>query len=390
MRKGFISLLALIMAVSLCACGTGSSNTPAQENKEGMANSIENTVSEQVDYEEAEKLENRKDYAEAAIAFGKIADYRDARERSFANWKKVIRYPTIAAGAAHTVALKNDGTVVAAGKNDSGCCDVSAWNGIIAVAAGNGQTIGLKADHTVVAAGGKNLSQLSEWTDIVAVAAGLAGTFGLKIDGTVAYTEAYEGQFDEYDIGSWSDVVEISASAADSGANTVAYRGADGHVRVYAMQDYGQCRTGNWSGMDRIAVGGYLTTGLKNGKAYVVGLENSIAKGMAYTVFYNSLKTDEWSGLSDIAAGTEHVVGLKEDGTLTALHYGQIAYEIGAFPNNSYQGECDISQWKEVVAIDAVKGRTIALRENGTVLAVGSNTNGECEVSGWTDIKVPD
>ncbi|WP_234813697.1 RCC1-like domain-containing protein, partial [Bacillus mycoides] len=35
-----------------------------------------------------------------------------------------------AAGCAHTVGLKSDGTVVAVGDNEYGQCDVDSWHGI--------------------------------------------------------------------------------------------------------------------------------------------------------------------------------------------------------------------------------------------------------------------
>ncbi|WP_242295075.1 RCC1 domain-containing protein, partial [Bacillus cereus group sp. BfR-BA-01381] len=37
----------------------------------------------------------------------------------------------IAAGCAHTVGLKSDGTVVAVGENTYGQCDVSSWRNIL-------------------------------------------------------------------------------------------------------------------------------------------------------------------------------------------------------------------------------------------------------------------
>ncbi|MEH7753854.1 RCC1 domain-containing protein, partial [Bacillus toyonensis] len=37
----------------------------------------------------------------------------------------------IAAGCAHTVGLKSDGTVVAVGNNEFGQCDVGSWSGIL-------------------------------------------------------------------------------------------------------------------------------------------------------------------------------------------------------------------------------------------------------------------
>lgn len=68
----------------------------------------------------------------------------------------------LAAGRRHTVGLKPDGTVIAAGDNTCGQCGVDGWREIVSVAAasvhvarntGNAHTVGLRADGTVVAAG---------------------------------------------------------------------------------------------------------------------------------------------------------------------------------------------------------------------------------------------
>lgn len=59
----------------------------------------------------------------------------------------------IAAGESHTVGLKTDGTVAAAGYKYGRQCDVGAWRDIVAVCAGYYHTVGLKSDGTVVAAG---------------------------------------------------------------------------------------------------------------------------------------------------------------------------------------------------------------------------------------------
>ena len=65
-------------------------------------------------------------------------------------WRDIV---SIAVDSPHTVGLKSDGTVVAAGDNDEGQCDVSGWRDVVAVAAGECHTVGLKADGTVVAVG---------------------------------------------------------------------------------------------------------------------------------------------------------------------------------------------------------------------------------------------
>jgi hypothetical protein len=79
---------------------------------------------------------------------------------------------------------------VAAGSRDFGHIEVGSWTDIVQVAAGSAHTIGLKSDGTVVAVGLNDNDQLNvgSWTDIVQVAAGSSHTVGLKSDGTVVAT----------------------------------------------------------------------------------------------------------------------------------------------------------------------------------------------------------
>ena len=78
---------------------------------------------------------------------------------------------TIAAGARHTVGLKEDGAVVAVGYNGYGQLNVSSWTNIKAIAAGASHTVGLKEDGTVVAVGDNGRGQLnvSTWTNIMSM-----------------------------------------------------------------------------------------------------------------------------------------------------------------------------------------------------------------------------
>ena len=87
----------------------------------------------------------------------------------------------------HVLGLKYDGTVVAAGDNDEGQCDVENWSGIIDVSCGYRHSLGLRADGTVVAVGSNKNHQceVSGWTDIVQIAAGKYCSVGLRADGTV-------------------------------------------------------------------------------------------------------------------------------------------------------------------------------------------------------------
>ena len=74
-----------------------------------------------------------------------------------------------------------------------------------------------------------------------------------------------------------------------------------------------------------------------------------------------------------ISAGWVHMVGLKSDGTVVAV-------------GKNDEGQCNVSDWTDIVAIYAGDCHTVGLKSDGTVVAVGSNSNGQCDVSDWTDI----
>ena len=76
------------------------------------------------------------------------------------------------------------------------------------------------------------------------------------------------------------------------------------------------------------------------------------------------------------SAGHYHTVGLKSDGTVVAVG------------SNNY-GQCDVSGWKNIVAVSARASYTIGLKSDGTVVAVGWNNYGQCDVSEWKRIKLP-
>ena len=74
-----------------------------------------------------------------------------------------------------------------------------------------------------------------------------------------------------------------------------------------------------------------------------------------------------------VAAGRSHTVGLRSDGTVVAVGW------------NEY-GQCEVGGWTDIVAVAAGDFHTVGLRSDGTVVAVGWNDDGRCEVGGWTDI----
>ncbi|HXP63769.1 MAG TPA: hypothetical protein VN829_24900, partial [Dongiaceae bacterium] len=99
------------------------------------------------------------------------------------------RFQALAAGAYHSLALKEDGTVVAWGLNQFGGAQVpTGLSGVVAVAGGHYFSLALKQDGTVIGWGWTNYGQttMPGLTGVVAIAAGYYHSLALKKDGTVA------------------------------------------------------------------------------------------------------------------------------------------------------------------------------------------------------------
>jgi alpha-tubulin suppressor-like RCC1 family protein len=63
-------------------------------------------------------------------------------------------------------------------------------------------------------------------------------------------------------------------------------------------------------------------------------------------------------------------VGLKADGTVVA---------VGRNDN----GQCDVTGWTGIVQVSAGDSHTVGLKYDGTVVAVGYNAYWQCNVTGW-------
>jgi hypothetical protein len=76
-----------------------------------------------------------------------------------------------------------------------------------------------------------------------------------------------------------------------------------------------------------------------------------------------------------IAAGGRHTVGILPDGTVVAT-------------GNNDEGQCDVSGWSDIIHVAAGFSHTVGLKDGGTVVATGRNIEGQCNVLGWTSISM--
>ena len=322
------------------------------------------------EYAAAEKLAENGETAKAAIAFGKLTDYKDSRERSMELWNNVDHLQSINVGeSGHTVALKSDGTVVAVGKSDDGRLDVQDWKDIVSVSAGAGYTVGLKSDGTVLAIGydDNGRCDVEDWQDIISINTGLYHTVGIKSDGTVVaagtinVSNSTESDKRVPNVGSWKDIVKVCGGKTF----TLGLR-ADGTVVSDGSNYFGQCNVTDWENIVSIDAGEGHSVGVKaDGTVVAVG----------YNI-YGQCNVQDWKDIVSVCAGKCHTVGLKSDGTVVAIGWDKY-------------GQCDVSEWKDIVAIDVGASTTVGIKADGTVIAIGWDEYGQCDVADWKNIKLP-
>lgn len=114
----------------------------------------------------------------------------------------------IAMGDKHIVGLVSGGTVVAAGKNTYGQCEVADWSGIAKIAAAGNYTLGLTEDCFVLAAG-ITLDESVNEQPVIDIAAARDHFAVLYYDGTV---KAFSVEGGAGEALPWQDIAFITAA----------------------------------------------------------------------------------------------------------------------------------------------------------------------------------
>ena len=87
-------------------------------------------------------------------------------------------------------------------------------------------------------------------------------------------------------------------------------------------------------------------------------------------LYFGQCDVSNWTDIVAVETNSLQTVGMKSDGTVVA---------VGYYGNN-------VSNWSDIVAISAGICHTVGLKRDGTVVAVGHNDRGQCNVSDWIDI----
>jgi len=196
----------------------------------------------------------------------------------------------------------------------------------------------------------------------------------------VRYSEAeaifasgdYDGAAAAFEaLGSYSDAAERVREVRCAKAEKI-YSTGDKYSAIMAfnaIEDHAPARERSlaiWAEItdrDTISAGAYHSVALKeDGTALAVG-DND----------HGQCDVSDWTDIVSVSAGFWHTLGLRSDGTALAV-------------GDNDDGQCDVSDWTDIVAISAGDGHSVGLRSDGTVVAVGEDSAGQCRTEKWRDI----
>ncbi|WP_240359520.1 hypothetical protein [Pyxidicoccus trucidator] len=335
----------------------------------------------------------------------------------------------IAAGADHSLLVRPDGTVWAAGYNASGQLgngttissaspvQVSSLSGITAVAAGANHSLALRSDGTVWAWGNNSAGQLGNGTTtgrstplqvqglngIVAVAAGSSYASGgnhslaLHSDGTVwAWGSNSEGQLGTGSTLNSAVPVRLSGlggivAVAAGHAHSLAVR-SDGTVWAWGSNTSRQLGDGTsnsrlipgqvagLSGVKSASAGGYHSLAVRSdGTVWHWGSTfyfQTVENGSSGLTRSFPTQVSGLSGVAAVSAGAFHSLAVRSDGSVWS--WGQNAKgQLGNGTRLGLANPTQVATPSGMVVVAAGGYHSLALRSDGTLSAWGSNTQGQ-------------
>lgn len=267
---------------------------------------------------------------------------------------------TLAAGRAHTAALRAGNIVTAWGDNSLNQTNSPATaTNLIAISAGQNHIVAARANGTVIAWGENSATQtnvIAAATNVIALAAGESFNLALRTNGTVV---------------GWGDSFYGQTNAPTVATNIVAI--AAGQRHCLALKNSGSIVAWGYNGFGQTNVPNIAT----NITAVAAGSGHSLALNANGTVFVWGLNSYFQTNLPSsatnvvaVAAGFYHSLALRADGKVVA--WGAGTNNTGA---NPHYGQSVVPPTAtNIIAIAAGYYHSIAMRADGTIIAWGAGT----------------
>ena len=307
----------------------------------------------------------------------------DGTAKSYA----VSQMSHIAAGWAHSLAIKADGTVVAWGSNSDGQTNVPAnLSGVIQVAAGFYHSVALKADGSLMGWGKNDKLQRSNIQGFFAPYTGYSSLSPLVLEQP-------------------APAITTGIAVVGGGRLSVVLK-ADGTVNAIGMKDNGSSMP---TTLEHALT---VPAGLTGVTAVAAGWDHALALKSDGTVvawdgnqYGESTVPDGLSGVVSIAAGQDHSIALKSDGTVVAWgrnNLGQctvpssvtnvVAIASGDYESYALKKDGSVVYWGSfgsnqvvtsgsgVIAISAGAGHLLMLKSDGSLVGWGDNNSGQTSI----------
>ena len=306
-------------------------------------------------YQQAEALAEEGRLGEAAIAFSKLGDFLDSRERCLALWADLRTNQTVLSCQATLYGIRTDGTIIVHTSGTDPFPEASTWTQLCSIA-GQNHMAGLRTDGTVVATGDNTYGQceVQSWTDIVDIDCGSHFTVGLKNDGTVLLAGEMSNNLAEAK--NWTGIVMIAAA----GENLLGLR-YDGTAVIVGNPDSEITQAPSLNNLIDIY--------LDHQRAIYLQADGTI-KIMGNRLYIEDQKIP---GLLTVESDGIYLAGMQLNGSMYFSGYGY----------------GDLSNKGDLVVIVDYCMMKIALRSDGTLVRLFKYSETSAECPNWTDIMTP-
>ncbi len=327
-----------------------------------------------IKYEIAQQTYESGDYSKAVLLFLDLGDYADCADKAFKAALDLTGDKDLAEEMLYSDGLTADGL--------SESLQIAERRSIFpnkVIDAGAYHTVLLHSDGTVSAVGDNTYGQcnVEDWTDIITVSAGAYHTVGLKSDGTVlAVGKNTHGQCS---VSKWTNITSIAAGDSDTygltSKGTVKYCGYHNYSNIKKASNVTDIYAGSYAAVAMLSSGSFSPSH----KTYSIKAEREVISVALNTGYIIALQSDgsciskldavsEWKNIVYIDAGSTAIVAVDANGNVQSHFFRK-------------KSAVDFSSVNDACQCAAGAGHFVFLNADGTVTALGDNSHGQCDTA---------